>query len=134
MVFNSSVLTVWNVSIKRCLDRPEILDRSEFLDRPGFLDRLELLDWSFLTDWSVLADQSVLTDWIDWLLVKIQYISFGELGVGGGWWVYLEYSVSSGPFLRFPMSFEFFSEMFDDSVSETRDPSLTISKCFFLII
>ena len=44
--------------------------------------------------------------------------------VGG--WVYLDYRVSSGSFLRFPMSFEFLSEMFDHSVSETRDPSLTI--------
>ena len=39
--------------------------------------------------------------------------------------VYLDYSISSGPFLRFPMSFEFLSEMFDHSVCETRDPSLT---------
>ena len=46
--------------------------------------------------------------------------------VGGGW-VYLDYRVSSGPFLRFSMSFEFLSEMLDHSVSETRDPSLTIS-------
>ena len=44
----------------------------------------------------------------------------------GGWWVYLDYRVSSGPFLRFSMSFEFLSEMLDHSVSETRDPSLTI--------
>ena len=46
--------------------------------------------------------------------------------VGGGWVVYLDYRVSSGPFLRFSMSFEFLSEMLDHSVSETRDPSLTI--------
>ena len=38
---------------------------------------------------------------------------------------FLDYSVSSGPFLRFTMSFEFLSEMFDNSVCETRDPSLT---------
>ena len=40
--------------------------------------------------------------------------------------VYLDYSVSSGPFLRFNISFEFLSMMFDhtDSVYETRDPSL----------
>ena len=44
----------------------------------------------------------------------------------GGGWVYLDYRVSSGPFLRFSMSFEFLSEMLDHSVSETRDPSLTI--------
>ena len=43
-------------------------------------------------------------------------------------WVYLDYSVSSGPFLRFSMRFEFLSEMFDHSVSESRDPSLTISQ------
>ena len=42
------------------------------------------------------------------------------------WWVYLDYSVSSGPFLRFSMRFEFLYEMFDYSVCETRDPSLTI--------
>ena len=47
--------------------------------------------------------------------------------VGGWWWVYLDYSVSSGPFLRFTMSFEFLSEMFDHSVCEIRDPSLTIA-------
>ena len=40
--------------------------------------------------------------------------------------VYLDYSVSSGPFLRFSMRFEFLSEMFDHLVCETRDPSLTI--------
>ena len=44
--------------------------------------------------------------------------------VVGGW--YLEYRVSSGPFLRFSMRFELLSEMFDHSVCETRDPSLTI--------
>ena len=43
----------------------------------------------------------------------------------GGGWVGLDYSVSSGPFLRLSMSFEFLSEMFDNSVCETRDPSLT---------
>ena len=42
----------------------------------------------------------------------------------GGW--YLDYSVSSGPFLRFSMRFEFLSEMLDHSVCETRDPSFTI--------
>ena len=41
----------------------------------------------------------------------------------GGW--YLDYRVSSGPFLRLSMRFEFLSEMFDHSVCETRDPSLT---------
>ena len=34
----------------------------------------------------------------------------------GGGWVGLDYSVSSGPFLRFSMRFEFLSEMFDNSV------------------
>ena len=43
--------------------------------------------------------------------------------------VYLDYSVSSGPFLRFSMRFEFLSEMFDHSVCETRDPSLAIEQC-----
>ena len=38
----------------------------------------------------------------------------------------MDYSVSSGPFLRFSMRFEFLSEMFDHLVCETRDPSLTI--------
>ena len=47
----------------------------------------------------------------------------------GGW--YLDYSVSSGPFLRFSMRFEFLSEMFDHFViCETRDPSLTIFYSF----
>ena len=46
----------------------------------------------------------------------------------GGWVVvvYLDYSVSSGPFLRFSMRFEFLSDMFDHLVCESRDPSLTI--------
>ena len=39
---------------------------------------------------------------------------------------YLDYRVSSGPFLRFSMRFAFLSEMFDHLVCETRDPSLTI--------
>ena len=56
----------------------------------------------------------------------MQYISFGELGVGG-WLVHLDFSVSSGPILRFLLSMEFLSEMFDHSVCEIRDPSLTIS-------
>ena len=38
--------------------------------------------------------------------------------------MYLDYKVSSGPFLRFSLRFEFVSEMF-----ETRDPSLTIFNC-----
>ena len=40
----------------------------------------------------------------------------------GGWvvgCVYLDYRVSSGPFLRFSMRFEFLSEIFDHSVCET---------------
>ena len=41
--------------------------------------------------------------------------------------VYLDYRISSGPLLRFSMRFEFFSEMFDHLVCETRDPSLTIN-------
>ena len=43
-----------------------------------------------------------------------------------GGWFYLDYRVSSGPFLRFTMRFDFLSEMFDHSVCETRDLSLTI--------
>ena len=38
----------------------------------------------------------------------------------------VDYSIRSGPFLRFSMRFEFLSEMFDHSVCETRDLSLTI--------
>ena len=45
--------------------------------------------------------------------------------VGVGWVVYLDYRVSSGPFLRFSLRFEFLSERF-----ETRDPSLTISRFY----
>ena len=45
--------------------------------------------------------------------------------------VYLDYSVSSGPFLSFSMRFKFLSEMFDHSVCETRDPSLTILLSYF---
>ena len=41
--------------------------------------------------------------------------------------MYLDYSVSSGPFLRSSRRFEFLSEMFDHLVCENRDPSLTIS-------
>ena len=47
-----------------------------------------------------------------------------------GWWqVCLDYSVISGPFLRFSMRFEFLSEMYDHSVCETKDLSLTIDQC-----
>ena len=56
------------------------------------------------------------------LIWKVIVVVVG--GWVGGW--YLDYSVSSGPFLRFSMRFEFLSEMFDHSVCETRDPSLTI--------
>ena len=59
-------------------------------------------------------------------LVKSNTLTLESYGVGGGW-VYLDYSVSSGPFLRFSTRFEFLSEMFDHSVCETRDPSLTIA-------
>ena len=47
--------------------------------------------------------------------------------------MHLDYSVSFGPFMRF----EFLSEMFDHSVHETRDPSLTIffkSKCKCIVV
>ena len=37
-------------------------------------------------------------------------------------WVYLDYRVSSGPFLRFSMRFEFLSEMFEAM-------SLTLKSC-----
>ena len=43
-----------------------------------------------------------------------------------GWVVQLDYSISSGPFLRFTMTLVFLSEMFDHSVCETRAPSLKI--------
>jgi len=60
----------------------------------------------------------------------MQYVSFGELGVVGGW-VYLDYSVSYGPFWRFYMRFELLSAILCYSVCEIRDPSLTIGR--FLI-
>ena len=44
----------------------------------------------------------------------------------GGWVVYLDYSVSSGPFLRSSMRFELLSEILYHTVCEIRDPSLTI--------
>ena len=44
-----------------------------------------------------------------------------------GVWVYLDYSVNSGPFLRYSMRFEILSEISDHSVCETSDPSLTIN-------
>ena len=40
--------------------------------------------------------------------------------------MYLDYSVSSGPFLSFSLRFEFHSEISVHSVCETRDLSLTI--------
>ena len=49
--------------------------------------------------------------------------------------VYLDYSVSSGPFLRFSMRFEFLSEILYYSVCEIceiRDPSLTISNVWWV--
>ena len=45
----------------------------------------------------------------------------------GRWLVHFDYSISSGPFLRFPMSLEFLSEMFDHSVYETR--GLRLKSC-----
>ena len=45
------------------------------------------------------------------------------MGGGGCIWIIASALV---PFLRFSMRFEFLSEMFDHSVCETRDPSLTI--------
>ena len=50
--------------------------------------------------------------------------------------VYLDYSVSSGPFLKFSMRFEFLSEILYYSVCEIceiRDPSLTINVRFLLV-
>ena len=49
--------------------------------------------------------------------------------------VYLDYSVSSGPFLKFSMRFEFLSEILYYSVCEIceiRDPSLTIKYLFII--
>ena len=40
--------------------------------------------------------------------------------------IWIMFSVNSGPLLRFSMRFEFLSEIYDYSVCETRDPSLTI--------
>ena len=51
---------------------------------------------------------------------------YGVGGTCGDMVVYLDYSISSGPFLRFCMRFELLSETFDHSICETRDPSLTI--------
>ena len=48
----------------------------------------------------------------------------------GGGWVYLDYRVSSGPFLRFSMRFELLSKILYHSVCEIRDPSLTIDRNF----
>ena len=68
------------------------------------------------------------------MLMFISFLTdFGELWGGCGW-VYFDYSVSSGPFLRFSKRFEFLSEMFDHSVCETRDPSLTIGVCLVVYV
>ena len=79
-------------------------------------------------DWSVLKHCSILTYW-SVIAIRIlrhwDYTASLESYCGGGW-VYLDYSVSSSPFLTFSMRFEFLSEMFDHPVSESRDPSLTI--------
>ena len=42
--------------------------------------------------------------------------------------VYLDYSVSSGPFFRFSLKFELLSEILYHSVCEIRDPSLIIAR------
>ena len=73
------------------------------------------MDWSVFTDWSVLKYCSILTDQSEILTDRIYCTDFGELFMGGGW-VGLDYSVTSNPFLRFSMRFEFLSEMFDNSV------------------
>ena len=54
----------------------EYLDRSECLDKPELLDRPECL---------VRAECPEKSECLDsvYLLVKMQYISFGELWVGG---------------------------------------------------
>ena len=122
-----SVLTDWRVltdcsfSITKCLDRLEILDRPEFLDRLRPLDRLELFD------------RQEFLDRLECLDSKYQICIMYKLWRVMGWVVvYLDYSVSSGPFLRFSMRFEFLSEflpeMFGHLVCETGDPSLTIAQ------
>ena len=68
-------------------------------------------------EWSILTDQSVSTD-LDfmYLLVVSKNPIYQLWRVRHEWVVvvvHLDYSVSSGPFLRFPMSFEFLVEMFD---------------------
>ena len=66
----------------------EYLDRSECLDKPELLDRPECL---------VRAECPEKSECLDsvYLLVKMQYISFGELGLGGGciWIIDLSYSL-----------------------------------------
>ena len=93
-----------------------------------------LTDWSVFTDWSVLKYFSIVTDWsvlTDWSVNKNSETlrsleSYCGGGGGGGGW-YLDYSVCQlWSLLRFSMRFEFLFEMFDYSVWETRDPSLTI--------
>ena len=108
------VLTGCIFSIRKCLDRLEILDRPEFLDRLRPLDRLELFD------------RQEFLDRLECLDSKYQICMIYKLWRVMGWVVYLDYSISSGPFLRFSMRFEFLSDMFDHSVCETRDQSATI--------
>ena len=76
------IINEWFLGRLEFLDRLVFLDRLEFIDRLEFLDRLECIDISEYLDRS---------EWdgiycSDWLLANIQYISFGELGVGGEWW------------------------------------------------
>ena len=50
---------------------------------------------------------------------------------GGGW--HLDYSLNSGPYLRFSMRFDFLAEISDHSVCETRDLSLPIINNNFVL-
>ena len=64
-----------------------------------------LTDWSAFTDWSVLKYCSILTEFWDIETIHLVW----KVIVVGGW--YLDYSVSSGPFKRFSMRFEFLSKI-----------------------
>ena len=107
----------------------------DFLESVEFLDRLEFLDHlGVMTDWTVYTDLSKYTNWFraDGWLDKLECqdrlklflkVVCGWVVVVGGW-VYLDYSVNSGPFLRFSIRFSIrFSlrYIYDHSVCETSD-------------
>ena len=81
--------------------------------RPYAICKKAITNWSFLTDWSVFTldrpDFCKRSECVEYLDIKYPIYQLWRV-IGwevGGWVVHLDYSVSSGPFLRFTMSLSF---------------------------